>query len=293
MRDDFCAMILSHGRPNKVITEQSMRRAGYTGRMYIVVDDEDETADEYLSRYGDMVLRFSKSEVARTFDIGDPIKTRGSVVYARNASFELARSVGCKYFMQLDDDYGNWMIRWNKRREYVNHSMRSGLDDLLEAMIEWYEKIPALSIALSQGGEHIGGGGDGKKKIKVLRKAMNTFLCSVDRPFKFFGRMNDDVNTVVNTGSRGGLFLTILQAMIVQNETQQSSGGLTEMYLQMGTYVKSFYSVMYNPSSVKVGVLTDPKHGNDNSRIHHRIDWIRTVPMIVREKLRKTRSMHE
>ncbi|HHV0077680.1 hypothetical protein [Escherichia coli] len=30
MRDDFCAFILTHGRPDKVLTYRTLRRAGYT-----------------------------------------------------------------------------------------------------------------------------------------------------------------------------------------------------------------------------------------------------------------------
>ncbi|MBF8851426.1 hypothetical protein FC325_12155 [Escherichia coli] len=43
MRDDFCAFILTHGRPDKVLTYRTLRRAGYTGKIFIVVDDEDKT----------------------------------------------------------------------------------------------------------------------------------------------------------------------------------------------------------------------------------------------------------
>jgi hypothetical protein len=290
MREDFCAMILSHGRPDRVLTLNTMRRAGYTGRIYIVIDDEDETAPEYRRLHGDAVLQFSKSEVAKTFDIGDSIPNRRSVVYARNASFDLAESVGCRYFMQLDDDYGAFYIRNGPDGRYGHWRIGKTLDRLIEAMLEFFEATPILSIAMSQGGDHIGGGAGGGKPPRLLRKAMNTFLCSVDRRFPFFGRMNDDVNTVVNTGSRGGLFFTAMQAMIVQGATQHNSGGLTELYLEMGTYVKTFYSVLWNPSSVKVSTLSDHRGVRDNARIHHAIDWRRTVPCIIRQEHRRGRA---
>lgn len=46
MRDDFCAFILTHGRPGKVLTYRTLRRAGYTGKIFIVVDDEDKTRNQ-------------------------------------------------------------------------------------------------------------------------------------------------------------------------------------------------------------------------------------------------------
>lgn len=37
MRDDFCAFILTHGRPDKVLTYRTLRRAGYRGPCLIQV----------------------------------------------------------------------------------------------------------------------------------------------------------------------------------------------------------------------------------------------------------------
>ena len=53
-------------------------------------------------------------------------------------------------------------------------------------------------------------------------------------------------------------------------------GGWTEFYLEMGTYVKSFYSVMYNPSCVKVAEM-----GDKHKRIHHKVIWNNAVPKII------------
>ena len=53
MRDDFCAFILTHGRPDKVLTYRTLRRAGYTGKIFIVVDDEDKTRNQYMAEFGE------------------------------------------------------------------------------------------------------------------------------------------------------------------------------------------------------------------------------------------------
>ena len=45
--DDFCAFILTHGRPDKVYTIKSLRDSGYTGKVFLVVDDKDKTLPEY------------------------------------------------------------------------------------------------------------------------------------------------------------------------------------------------------------------------------------------------------
>ena len=60
MRSDFVAFILTHGRPNRVKTYELLRKCGYTGRIVLVIDNEDKTAQEYFDKYGDDVVVFNK-----------------------------------------------------------------------------------------------------------------------------------------------------------------------------------------------------------------------------------------
>lgn len=99
MRSDFCIFILTHGRPNKIYTWNLLQRSGYTGKTYFVVDDEDSFRQQYVDNFGGRVLVFSRQEIARHFDEGDNFDDRRSIFYARNACFELAVKVSCKYFI--------------------------------------------------------------------------------------------------------------------------------------------------------------------------------------------------
>ena len=42
LNKNYAVFILSHGRPDNVITYQTLRKCGYTGRIFIIVDDEDK-----------------------------------------------------------------------------------------------------------------------------------------------------------------------------------------------------------------------------------------------------------
>jgi len=282
-RPDFCALILTHGRPDRVFTFETLRRSGYTGPIFLVVDDLDGTRQAYIQRYGkENVIVFNKMEVAKTFDQADNFSDHRAIVYARNASFDIARQLGFKYFIQLDDDYRHFQYRFDDKLDY-NYKAIKNLDKVFEAMLEFFEKSPLKSIAMAQGGDFIGGAGsDLAEIVKTKRKAMNSFICSVDRPFKFLGRVNEDVNTYTRGASLGDLFLTTNQICLVQTPTQSNAGGMTDLYLESGTYVKSFYTVIMQPSSVKVGVIQGV-----NPRLHHSIKWRDTVPKILREELRK------
>jgi len=281
MKNDFAAFILTHGRANNVKTYRSLKRAGYTGKIFIIIDNEDDTENEYRKIYGDEVIQFDKLEISKRFDTGDTQQDRRSIVYARNASFEIAENLGIKYFIQLDDDYTNFFYMFNKDRKY-DHVPVKNLDAVLDSMVEYLKNSPILTIAMAQGGDFIGGAeNDMGDSFSIKRKAMNTFICSTDKKFKFVGRINEDVNTYTSMGSRGYLFFTVSNLAINQITTQKNKGGMTDIYLDSGTYLKSFFTVMYSPSSVKIASM-----GQVNKRLHHKIVWNNTVPCIVRESLK-------
>jgi hypothetical protein len=283
MLDDFCIFILSHGRPENVITLKTILKAGYTGDYYIIIDNEDKTADRYYELFGDRIIMFDKKAVAETFDEAGNFEDRRSVVYARNACFDIAKEIGVTYFMELDDDYTHFAYQMDNNYEAKFTMVRKSLDKLIGFMLEYYKSIPAKSIAMSQGGDWVGGiVNDIDKNINRRRKCMNTFFCSTQRPFQFVGRINEDVNTYTWYQSMGNLFITYPIIRVQQVETQGNTGGMTELYLDSGTYVKSFYTVLFMPSSVTVGIMQ-----SRHKRLHHMVKWDNTVPCIIQEKYRK------
>jgi len=293
MRDDFCVFILTHGRPDRVHTYDTLMKAGYTGKVYIVIDDEDKQAAGYCERFGDKVLQFCKAEWAAKTDEGDNFQHRKAIVYARNACWDLAKQVGCRYFVQFDDDYTAFFIRHDSNGDYVSASIHCRIDDVFAQLMAFQAQTQSSSIAMSQGGDHIGGGGTeehkgGQHRPCLRRKCMNSWFCDTQKPFAFFGHMNEDVSAYVTYGHRGQLFFTIIQAMLVQKPTQVTPGGMSDLYLSSGTYQKSFYTVMAAPSCVQVGVMGDPR--GSTYRIHHKINWHKAVPKIIDEKYRKARQ---
>ena len=283
MASDYVVFILSHGRADNVITYDTLRRCGYTGRVVIVIDDEDDQAEQYIERFGkDNVQIFSKAEIAQTFDEGAK-GDRRTIVYARNACFDIAIRLGYTYFIELDDDYTNFSYRFKDDFSFTNTISIKKLDNIFAAMLEYYQSIPALSIAMMQGGDFLGGEqGNYSKSVRTYRKAMNSFICSTERRFNFVGRINEDVNTYTTLGSMGYLFLSTNQCHLLQKTTQSNKGGMTDVYCDSGTYLKTFFTVMYCPSSVKVSDMR-----SKNTRIHHRINWNNTAPKIIRELYKK------
>lgn len=280
-KNKFAVFILSHGRAENVITVQTLRNCGYTGDIYIIIDDEDKQGDLYKKIYGDKVIVFSKKDMDGTFDIGDNFNDRRVVVYARNKCHDIAKSLGLDYFLELDDDYNDFCYRYEENGALRKINVKS-FDKLVEKCIDFLEVSNAHAIAFAQGGDYIGGVGSTAWQQKLLRKVMNTFFCKTDRPFQFYGRINEDTTMYTVLGQRGYIFFTLGDVMVNQLQTQANAGGLTDIYLDKGTYYKSFCSVMFSPSCVKVSSM-----GNVYRRIHHRVKWNNCCPKIISERYKK------
>lgn len=277
---EFAVFIMVYGRPDKVLTYNTLKKRGYTGKVYFVGDNTDSEIEGYKKLYGDDLLVFDKKEVAKKYDSGDNSGDLRSTMYAANTIFDLAKQKGIKYFFIMCDDYFDFYYALPNTKGQVTPF---NLDLIFDFMLNFYINSNALSIAFAQTGDFIGGFDNGKGIYRFSkRKAMNTFLCSTDRRFNFLGRMNEDVTTYVNLGSKGNLFLTIPVIALGQKDTQQVKKGLTEAYVDNGTYIKSMFSVIYNPSCVKASMMNA-----SHKRIHHSIKWINTTPMIISEKYKK------
>lgn len=272
-KDKFGIFIFCWGRPNFSNTIKTLRRCGYTGDIYCLLDDLDETRFDYIKRYGkEKCFVFDKKQIASKSDPMNNFGRLDSTLFVENVMFDAAKHFCLDYFCAMCDDY----TQFSHKREKERRCKR--LDEVFTFFIDFLKNTPLVKcIAFAQGGDF---SNIGKEMTK--RKVMNSFICCTERPFVFKGAMNDDVNMYVYNGVRGALFFTYMRFMLHQPPTQIVKGGLSETYKHFGTYVKSFYSVMLWPCAVKVCMM-----GQKNPRIHHVIDYNKTVPKIIDEKWKK------
>ena len=173
----FAVLILTHGRADNVITVQTLRENGYTGDIYIIIDDEDKQADRYKELYGDHVVVFNKQKYFERSMIMNPEKPRNIVLYARNAAFDIAKQLGLKYFLELDDDYTVFEMRDERDGKLVHVRPKKWLDKVFSAFCDWLDSDHRIkTVALAQGGDYIGGANSSVWKKQCARKVMNSFF---------------------------------------------------------------------------------------------------------------------
>lgn len=290
MKNDrnFAVFILTHGRADKVRTYKTLKRQGYTGKLYIIIDNTDKQQEKYIETFGkENVYIFDKKDVGTRCDTMDNFDKMNVILFARNACFEIAKELGITHFLELDDDYTDFAFRYVLDGKFKHNKHCSNLDEVFDAFCDCLDETNADTVAMAQSGDFIAGAKGQRFYQRVIRKAMNSFFCRTDRPFKFIGRINEDVNTYTLLGSQGKLFFTATEASLDQTQTQTSSGGMTETYLDSGTYLKSFYSVIAMPSAVKISMMGGGGNGNNYYRIHHHVSWNNCVPKILDESHKK------
>lgn len=281
--ENFAVFILTHGRAENVITLKALEKAGYSGKTYLVIDDEDEQEDLYREKYGEQVIQFCKKEAAEKTDVMTPSRKRNAVVFARNECWNIAKQLGLTHFCVLDDDYKNFGIRYIDDGK-LKEAKISEIDSIFTALIEFLDNSGAITVCMAQGGDYIWGADGGFFRKGLSRKAMNVWFMKTDRQFQYMGLTNEDTNMYVTLGGIGKLMFTVTNISVNQIQTQDNPGGLTDIYKQDGTFIKSFYSVMCRPDCVKVAAM-----GDHYMRMHHNVEWGYCVPKIINEKWRKER----
>lgn len=270
---NFAIFIFCWGRPQFDNTIRSLRRCGYTGRIICLLDDLDETRENYIAKYGkENCWVFDKKEIAKKVDTMDNFGKLASTVYVENAMWDAAKFFGLEYFAAMCDDYESYSYKREKER------VCKDLDNVFDAFVDFLKDAKRVDmVCMGQGGDYIN-----PTKPNYKRKAMNCFVCCTERQSEFYGTMNDDCNMYLRNGAKGKIYLTYNRFILHQPPTQQVKGGLSEVYKENGTYTKSMYSVMVFPSAVKVQAM-----GTRYLRLHHEIEQNSVYPCIIREEWKK------
>lgn len=276
MRDDFAVFIITHRRPNSQMTLKTLKRGGYTGKVFFVVDDGDDTVDEYCRLYGvENVLVFHKED---SFDLADNLADHKAVpVYARNQCFRLAREKGIAYFVQLDDDYPTIDFRFEFGGRLVKAPVKC-FDRLFEAMCGFLSLDSIYCVSFAVAGDYIGGL-EGKFREGIYQNARNSFFCKTRQPFEFLGRINEDVSTPAVNNNLGRLFFTVMGVQVTLYDHEKNKGGSTELYQNVNLFWNYFYPVLFQPSAISI-------RGSQKGFTKH-IAWNALLPKILNEKWSK------
>lgn len=152
----FACFILTHGRPDNQKTLHTLKKCGYTGKTYLIVDNEDLSQEEYKAKYENVII-FDKEKAASITDRGDIIQKKNTVLFARNMCHQIAADLGLEYFLELDDDYSEFLYRYIDG-EMLRSKQIAHIDDIFDLYLDFLDASNSYAVCFSQTGDLMGGG---------------------------------------------------------------------------------------------------------------------------------------
>lgn len=254
MRDDFAIFICTHGRPNKQLTLQSLLNAGYTGRYYLVLDDTDETVQQYIDNFGtEHLIVFDKNHYINTSDTGSNKPVYKCILYAKDAVEDIARALNLKTFILADDDIVKLRFRTVRDSKLCTDDVNA-LNDVLEAYIEYMLKSDIATLGFGNSYIYIGGvGALNPRNLSNRRFTYNFILRNVSHEVCWYSEMNEDSITPILSAHKGQVWLQLPFVQFDMEACQAGAeGGMSDVYANMNKFKQYAHFLLYVPSGVRM-----------------------------------------
>lgn len=277
----FAVFILSHKRANRVETFDTLRNAGYTGEIFIVVDDADPQLDVYTHRFSECLLVFNKQEMKAITDTVTNIKKDSSPVYARNFIEQYANNMKYDAYIVMDDDVTNLRYRYLDNGVARSQSLKYNLDIVLTSYIDYllHANIATLSFAtvmVYAGGVH--------SEADEVRLASHRYTCQIHMrnlsfPVEWMSLANNDSISANNTAKVGYLWWALPFIVYDSPKMNTLPGGMKEVYDAVNEFSRAFMATVVSPSVCRVGCSKD--------RLAIKRDLKTAYPMIISSRWKK------
>lgn len=273
--------IITHGRPFNQRTLQTLTSFSYTGKVYLVLDDEDTTIDDYVKTYGtDSILVFNKEKYINETDTGLHRPYRKFAVFARNAVEDLAVELGLDYFMVFDDDITNFRIRYDENGSLKSCSLSGIIDDVFESCIKFMADTGIHCTSFGFCNVYRSGVECLYTENSRNRLCAEAFIR--DTKIRVHWRLNmvEDLITSLDYNRMGDVWLQLLpvQVEILMSEGAVE-GGNSDAYNDFGLYRLNFMPTIAYPDCNVVKF--------HNGKWRTTLSAVNSVPKIVSSKCRQ------
>jgi hypothetical protein len=281
MRNDFAVFIITHGRPDKQLTYDTLRRCGYNGKIYLVVDNTDNTIQQHIDKYGaENIIVFDKNHYINSdrFDNG----TEGvfaCAVYARRAVEDIAKSMKLAYFCMIDDDVTDLCLRIpleNKVRRLKIYNM----DEIFNAYLELLEIKQISCLGFGYQTLYFSGMKYFTTDFRPLPFRLFIRKTSVDIDWSnWYG---EDEIAGYQSNIKGLLWTAIPLVMVTTSE--EATGAMQTTYEQTTSFLRSIVELRYVPSQVVIATCTRGKKKGTQHLYRRNQDWF---PKIISSTYKK------
>ena len=253
---NFACIIISHGRPDSIPTVSALNKAGYVGKYFILIDDEDKCAEKYLTNYNDHVIIFHKQDFIDNNNSLFNKTMRNVAVHARNAAEYTAKQLKWDYYLLLDDDITNFSIRYID--ECLHRTKLLNLTDVISEYMEYMHTANIATVGLAHEGMFIGGSTRIFDCASHARNRLlaNAFLRDVRYEIIWGPDMCEDFITSINENIRAHVWVTLpfigIQCRKQGMHKSKDDGGNSVAYINNGNYGVSKYAILAHPDCYRI-----------------------------------------
>ena len=269
--------ICTHGRPDAQHTLLALRHSGYTGLIYLVVDDEDDTICE-LYKYGCPVKIFCKQHYIDTVDIGRSDAKRKAILYAKCACEDYAKELNLDAFIIADDDITDFRFRYEQDGKLLTQYITQNMDDVINS---YYKFIIDGNICMTSFGTNqmFMGGNISDERKGEFRIPYNFLFRNTSLPFNWLSEMNEDtVSVLVHRDATYTIQLSFIK-LEMKELMAGAKGGMTEFYNQITTGQRIGTILMYSPSNIRYIAIAN--------KITHAIKKGNAFPKLISSSFKK------
>lgn len=246
--------ICTHGRPNSQHTLHLLRNSGYTGKIYLIVDDEDNTLQELmLKTYGQaQIVEFCKQEYITKSDTGTNENQRKCILYAKNFCEDLAQNMKLDAYVIADDDILNFRFRYPEDGSLKSQKVLTTMDEVMDAYYQVMIDCDMVATGFGFTQFYFSGSESfGNENMQKYRVPYNFVFRNAKHRVDWMSWFGEDIITAVYYGRIGQLWtaLPYVQQEIVA--LASASGGMKDTYDGNSSARLAMQNVMYLPAELK------------------------------------------
>ena len=279
---NFGVFILSHERANRVETYKVLQKGGYKGKIWIVIDDEDRQRSEYMKRFPDNLMIFSKRKYMESADVVELKKRKASAVYARNYVERMAKISGLDAFLMIDDDITGLRYRWPEGDKVKSLSTNGGLNEVFKYYAEYMLETGIACLSFPYTMFYVAGLHDIDKRITQYRHTYQIHIRNAHKPVEWIGTINHDTITQLLTMKLGYIWWSIPHLVFDAVPMNKEAGGLKEVYDTVGDFNMAFMAMVTSPDCCTIV----PSKGS-RSKLQIKENRETSYPMIVSMRYKK------
>jgi len=243
--------IKTHGRPDKQLTYNTLREAGYTGDIVLVIDNEDKCGVGYLEfvKHDDKLWLhiFDKQKLVDEVDSGTNIPKRDVNLYAWVACERFAKQDGNDFFIMADDDITRFRYRYLEDGHLKSIPITQNLNRVFEHIQDYMEcsNIAAASTGIPQ----MYFSKELDENLWKYRVAYQFVFRNPKFDMNWVSEYEEDIISSINM-SKDGKYVTCLP--MIQHDAValgKSDGGMKSMYDENNSRFRlAEYGHIFNPS---------------------------------------------